>query len=236
MNDSEKNDKNRVFAYYRTSTDIQSIDMQKHSVKNYAEKNNMEIVEEFKDEGISGVVGFERPAFQRLYNRLKNVNNIHAVLVYAWDRISRDEEFAVMFMYYIKKIGVKIIETKSGMELDFRNMTHRLKTMFDSVFSQEERLRIKKRQIDGIKAYREEHNGEWGRRKSYGKSPFSHREMSEETFWRNYEIFRLETLLSKSAIARMFEISRATLYRRLEENGDKYEQIEREYAEKKGMG
>lgn len=221
----------KVFAYYRTSTDLQTIEMQRHSVEEYAKKNNMNIVKTFVDEHISGSLGFERNAFKEMYEEIKNTNDVKAILVYAWDRISRDEEFAVMFMYYLKNMGIMIIESQSGMVLDFQNMTHRLKVMIDSVFSQEERIRIKKRQIDGIKAFREKH-GYWGRKTNYGKSPYSHRDMSKDTFWNNYEIFRLEVKLSRSAIARMFGISRASLYRRLNEDKKRYEAIEKKYLEK----
>ena len=66
-----KNKKNRCYVYIRVSTTMQvdgySLDAQRDKLRKYAEYQNMEIVQEFADEGKSGKCVEGRPEFQRTF-------------------------------------------------------------------------------------------------------------------------------------------------------------------------
>ena len=71
-----KNKKIKCDIYTRVSTTMQvdgySLDAQKEKLKRYAEFQNMEIVNEYSDEGKSGKSVEGRPEFQRMLDNIEN--------------------------------------------------------------------------------------------------------------------------------------------------------------------
>ena len=71
-----KNIKIKCNIYTRVSTTMQvdgySLDAQKEKLKRYAEFQNMEIVNEYSDEGKSGKSVEGRPEFQRMLDNIEN--------------------------------------------------------------------------------------------------------------------------------------------------------------------
>ena len=71
-----KNKKIKCDIYTRVSTTMQvdgySLDAQKGKLKRYAEFQNMEIVNEYSDEGKSGKSVEGRPEFQRTLDNIEN--------------------------------------------------------------------------------------------------------------------------------------------------------------------
>ena len=71
-----KNKKIKCDIYTRVSTTMQvdgySLDAQKEKLKRYAEFQNMEIVNEYSDEGKSGKSVEGRPEFQRMLENIEN--------------------------------------------------------------------------------------------------------------------------------------------------------------------
>lgn len=65
--------KTKCYIYIRVSTTMQvdgySLDAQRDKLRKYAEYQNMEIVQEFADEGKSGKSVEGRPEFQRMLNK-----------------------------------------------------------------------------------------------------------------------------------------------------------------------
>lgn len=215
----EKNEK--VFRYYRVSTEMQKLDMQKKSVKDFLKnREHIEVIESFTDEAISGALGWERPAFREM---MEKIDKVDGIILYDWDRLSREEEFAVNLMYSLKNKNKFVYESNTGQKLDFNIMHNRLIGFIKSINASEERIRTKKRQKDGIKAYKEKHD-RWGPHKKFGNN-LSGKKLPETSFWRLYEQYRMANI-SKAGIARILKISRQTLYKRLNENLDKYNEIE----------
>ena len=72
-----KNKKIKCDIYTRVSTTMQvdgySLDAQKEKLKRYAEFQNMEIVNEYSDEGKSGKSVEGRPEFQRMLDNIENM-------------------------------------------------------------------------------------------------------------------------------------------------------------------
>lgn len=71
-----KNKKIRCYVYIRVSTTMQvdgySLDAQRDKLRKYAEYQNMEIVQEFSDEGKSGKSVEGRPEFQRMLDNIED--------------------------------------------------------------------------------------------------------------------------------------------------------------------
>lgn len=86
-------------AYYRTSSDGQSIESQRHALGG-------DFGKEFKDEGVSGgVMAADRPGFAKL---LEEVRSGDVVCVYAIDRLGRDAIDVQTTVARLVKAGVTI--------------------------------------------------------------------------------------------------------------------------------
>jgi DNA invertase Pin-like site-specific DNA recombinase len=103
----------------------------------------------------------------------------------------------------------------------------------ESQKAEEERKRHIQRTKHGIEAFKEEH-GRWGPEKKYGTTSDG-KPIDKNRFWFLYETYRMSNV-SKSAIARILDISRPTLYKRLKEEPEKYNNIEEKVKEKYGAG
>ena len=68
--------KTKCYIYIRVSTTMQvdgySLDAQRDKLRKYAEYQNMEIVQEFADEGKSGKSVEGRPEFQRMLDNIED--------------------------------------------------------------------------------------------------------------------------------------------------------------------
>ena len=96
----------KVVGYIRVSTDGQcsedkfGLEVQERQIREYAEKNDMEIVRWFKDEGESGAK--ERPGFDEIiYGEISNPP-YEAVIVAKSDRVARDIN---IYYYYNFRYG-----------------------------------------------------------------------------------------------------------------------------------
>ena len=90
-----KNKKIKCDIYTRGSTTMQvdgySLDAQKEKLKRYAEFQNMEIVNEYSDEGKSGKSVEGRPEFQRMLDNIENgTDEVQFVLVFKLSRFGRN--------------------------------------------------------------------------------------------------------------------------------------------------
>jgi DNA invertase Pin-like site-specific DNA recombinase len=190
----------KIFTYFRVSTDLQDVESQKSAVKSFLKNQDVQIIHEFIDLGFSGKKGVERPAFNEMLSRL---NEVDGVCLFDYDRLTRDEERGVMLMYEIRSKQKKIYEARTGMILTFEPMTERLLTFVKSMLAEEERKKILDRQASGIKAYKER-NGRWGRKK-------------KKLNIKKYEEYQ-NLGLSKTAIAKLFGMTVPTLKKIIKEN------------------
>ena len=90
-----KNKKIRCYVYIRVSTTMQvdgySLDAQREKLRKYAEYQNMEIIQEFSDEGKSGKSVEGRPEFQRMLDNIENgIDDVQFVLVFKLSRFGRN--------------------------------------------------------------------------------------------------------------------------------------------------
>lgn len=107
-------EKLKAVVYIRVSDQSQidnnSLETQLKTCKQYAENNNYEVVEIFREEGVSAKHIQSRPAMRRMldYCTLKK-NRISAVIIYKMDRWSRNVEEGLMAESLLAKYGVSIL-------------------------------------------------------------------------------------------------------------------------------
>ena len=97
-----------IYARYSSDSQTeQSIEGQLRVCKEYAEKNDISIINTYIDRAMTGT-NDNRPDFQRMLKDSKN-GNWNYVLVYKLDRFSRDKYETAMHKHDLKKYGVKVI-------------------------------------------------------------------------------------------------------------------------------
>ncbi|AOP92443.1 recombinase family protein [Enterobacter hormaechei] len=112
--ENDKNHKVRVAQYLRMSTDHQqySLHNQPEYIKDYAEKNNMEIAYTYDDAGKSGVSIIGRHSLQQLLSDVEQKKiDIQAVLFYDVSRFGRfqNSDEAAYYSFLFERNGVDLI-------------------------------------------------------------------------------------------------------------------------------
>lgn len=104
----------RAVAYCRVSTDRQAgedkfgIEAQKQSIEEYCAKNDIEVVDWYIDEGVSGAEK-RRPAFDRILGGEITNPPIQYVIVAKTDRISRDINLYYCFKNLLLEANIEIL-------------------------------------------------------------------------------------------------------------------------------
>ena len=104
----------RVVTYLRVSTanqvDNTSIETQREKIKLYCKLNDIQIIEEFKDEAISAKHEHTREDYQRLIKFIADKENkIDAIMVYKSDRIHRSLRNLMNMISYLQKLKIDFI-------------------------------------------------------------------------------------------------------------------------------
>lgn len=134
--------KKRVGIYIRVSTDKQvregySIAAQKRNLTDFALKQNWDIIDIYSDEGISGKNIEDRLEVKRLINDVI-AKNVDIVLLYKFDRLTRDSKDTEMIISLIQKYGIEVI-TLSGENVDVSTATGRFSIRISGAVAQLER-------------------------------------------------------------------------------------------------
>jgi len=94
---------------------------QRETVQKYAKRNQIEIVTEFRDEGVSGTKdAFDRDGLTDLLVAIKS-NGVRTVLVERADRLARDLMVSEILLDEFRKLEVTVIEAESGLDLTVHN-------------------------------------------------------------------------------------------------------------------
>lgn len=112
----------RGIAYLRISNDRQSnhsIAGQQMMVQSWCERNEVEIVDVFKDVGFSAR-NFDRPDFKRLYRFIEqHYRTVDHLLVFAFDRFSRDAGEAIVAIKKLQRqFAIKVVSVSEGVTFD----------------------------------------------------------------------------------------------------------------------
>lgn len=107
----------KVVAYCRVSTDNQkeegTINLQIDNIKEYCQKQGFDLIDTFKDEGVSGGIE-DRPALASLFNYLESEQGkgIETVVVWKLDRLARDLYIQEHLIKKLELLGKRLISTK----------------------------------------------------------------------------------------------------------------------------
>lgn len=113
--------KTKAFSYLRVSGKGQiegdGFPRQKETIERFAKKHQIEIVREFRDEGVSGSKdAFSREGLTDLLVAIKG-NGVRTVLIERADRLARDLMISEILLAEFRQLGVKVIATDGGTDL-----------------------------------------------------------------------------------------------------------------------
>ena len=165
----------KAFSYLRVSgksqVDGDGFVRQREAIKSYADTNNIRIVKEFKDEGVSGTTELaDRDGLASLFDRIEQ-NGVRTVIVEKADRLARDLIVGEVILSQFRDLVVNVIEA-SGNDLtaDDGDPTKVLiRQLLGAVAQFDKSVIVRK-----LKAARERQRKEHGRcegRKPYGSTP-----------------------------------------------------------------
>lgn len=108
----------QAFAYLRVSTVGQvqghGFERQLDTIQAYAQEAGIEIVQVFKEEGISGTTDeTQRPAFQELMAAVLG-NGVRTIIVESMDRLARELRIQEALLVYLASKGVNLISARTA--------------------------------------------------------------------------------------------------------------------------
>jgi len=109
----------KALVYCRVSTEEQvregySLDAQEKFCRKFAEANDYQVLEVFRDEGKSGT-NLNRPALQDLLAKCQQDKSISLVIVQETDRLARNTKDHLTVRAILKKSGIKLISVAQPM-------------------------------------------------------------------------------------------------------------------------
>ena len=107
----------QAFAYLRVSTVGQvqghGFDRQLDTIQAYAKEAGIEIVQVFKEEGISGTADeTERPAFQEMIAAVLG-NGVRTIIVESMDRLARELRIQELLMCYLAAKNISLVSART---------------------------------------------------------------------------------------------------------------------------
>ena len=110
----------RCVLYPRVSTEMQvegySLEGQKNSLKRFAAREEMQIVNIYEDAGKSGKSIEGRPAFKQMLTDIENGMEIDYVLVYKLSRFGRNAADILNSLEFIQSYGVNLLCIEEGID------------------------------------------------------------------------------------------------------------------------
>ncbi len=220
----------QAIGYIRVSTVQQaeeglSIEAQENKIRSWCEFNNYDLVNVYKDEGISGFTIDKRDNLKKALSSLKRGM---ALVAYSLSRVSRNTVDALSIINQINKIGADFVSITENIETT--TATGRMHLSMLASFSQYERDIASERTkfVKQMRTKRQEYNGGW--------LPYGFRREDEESvklveFKPELEIVKLIKELREKGLS-YYKISQAFTERNIFNRLGKpfnHKQIERIY-------
>jgi len=144
----------RAAIYVRVSTDKQSVDNQVRELTAIAERRGWQIVERYRDAGISGAKGRkERPGVDQMLNDAGK-GRFDVVMVWAIDRLGRSLVDLLTTIQHLEACKTDVFIEQQN--LDTTTPMGKLLFQITGAFAEFERHMIKQRVAIGIRRAREE--------------------------------------------------------------------------------
>jgi DNA invertase Pin-like site-specific DNA recombinase len=117
--------KTKAFSYLRVSgkgqIDGDGFKRQQDTIAKYAKSNRIEVVQEFRDEGVSGTKeALDRPGLTDLFVAIK-ANGVRLVVVENATRVARDLMVSEIILAEFRKLGVKVVSADGAVDLTLGN-------------------------------------------------------------------------------------------------------------------
>lgn len=166
----------KAFAYLRVSGAAQvekdGFERQLQAIRRYAKANGLQVVEVFREEGVSGTVE-DRPALARLMVSLEqNDHGVKSVVVEKLDRLARDLMVQEAIIRDFQQSGFNLISALEGPDLCGDDPTRKLIRQVMGAVSEydkamlvaklkaaRDRARAKGKKVEGRKGYMDSEEG-----------------------------------------------------------------------------
>ena len=173
-------DKINAALYARVSTQRQvlegfSLDAQKENLYNFAITQGWNVYDSYVDEGVSGKNIQDRKEVKRLIEDIKN-KKIDIVVLYKFDRLTRDSRDTEDFMELIQTYGILVYALSGGI-VDVSSPSGRFNTRILGAAAQFERETMIDRIVDGLIKKVKNGYSLCGARPSYGYNRPKHQEI-----------------------------------------------------------
>ncbi len=183
--------KTKAYAYLRVSGKGQvkgeGFSRQRLAARRYAQANRIEIVGEYRDEGVSGTRDeASRPGFQAMVSEMLT-NSVRVVLVESLDRFARDLSVQLQLLAYLGAKGIRLIAANTGEDVTAamrEDPMRRAMVQMQGVFAELEKATL----VAKLRKAREAKRARTGRcegRKRFGEMPGE-----EHTLARIRELYR----------------------------------------------
>ncbi len=137
-----------VGVYARVSTKEQSVETQLMAIKDYCERNSLEVYKEYSDEGISGTKS-SRPQLDALLHDMR-ARKFDTIVCYKLDRLGRSLSNLLQLLQEFKNRGIRLISVTDGLDTSNDNPMSRAFWQLLGVFAELEREIIVARVNDGL--------------------------------------------------------------------------------------
>jgi DNA invertase Pin-like site-specific DNA recombinase len=135
--------------YVRVSTDRQTVENQLSELRQIAERRGWEVVEEYRDTGISGAKGRDaRPALDQMLNEARR-RKFDVVMAWAIDRLGRSLIDLLGTIQVLEACGVDLYLDQQS--IDTTTPAGRLMFQVTGAFAEFERAMIRQRVHAGLK-------------------------------------------------------------------------------------
>lgn len=193
--------KTKAFSYLRVSGKGQiegdGFTRQAETISRYSSANLIEIVREFRDNGVSGVTdAFDRDGLTDLFVAIK-ANGVRMVIVENATRVARDLMVGEIILAEFRKLGVKVVSADGGVDLTIGNddPTGKLvRHILSAVSEWEKCLIVQKLRASRLRMRRAGHRCE-------GRKPYGVNQHEQEVIERIRQMRRDELSFTKIAKA-----------------------------------
>ncbi len=167
----------KAYGYLRVSSQGQiesdGFVRQKEAINEYAERNGIEIVEFYQEEGISGVTKEdERPAFKQMVSDILR-NGVKTIIIEQMDRLAREYTVQEHLVVYLASKDITLIGATTEQDITADIMGDPMKkalVQMQGIFSElEKNLLVRK--LRGARKRKAEETGKCEGRKGWNESP-----------------------------------------------------------------
>ena len=189
MKSKASNTETKAHSYLRVSglgqVDGHGFERQREVIARYASANGLRIVQEFRDEGVSGTKdSIDRPALTALFDAVA-ANGVRLVLVEHADRIARDLIIQELIVQEFQRLSVRVISAESGTDLACNDdPTKKMVRQIMGSIAEYEKSRL----VAKLRVARERQRQKTGT--CEGKKPFGVLPGEEETLERMKTLYR----------------------------------------------